>query len=498
MKIFTAWLWHESSSFSPLPTDLEDYKKSILYRPSTGEGAEKWALAKHVAPLAEYSEERGHDVVEGLAAMATPSGLTARAVYEALRDELLDNLRSAGAVDAVLLFLHGAQMAHGYDDCEGDLLTRIRHIVGERVFVGAVLDLHCNISNAMVSAANALIPCKEYPHTDWPQRSRDLVHIAEAAFEKRASPRTVFHPTPMLGVFHTAREPLRAFVDELTGLEGANGVLAANLAHGFPLSDQQDTGAGVLLVVDGAMERHRELARELGHRFFALREQIARKHPSLESALGEVEELLKQKQDGPIVLADTSDNPGGGAPGDSTFILRALLERKVRGSSVAAMWDPVAVSVATAAGVGSRLWLRVGGKLGPLSGDPLDLDVTVVALHPSLTQASFAAGQRSWLGASATVETEGIHIVLTSIRQQVVGPDLFSAMGVDPQQQRLLVVKSAQHFHANFAPIASHIVYAQAPGYANKDLAALPHKSLRRPIWPLDRAPFEAHGEVWS
>lgn len=497
MRVFTAYLWHESSSFSPLPTGIADYERSLLHRPSAGP-LEAWSQAQYIAPLASYSRERGHLVTEGLAALATPSGRTAKAVYEELRDELLQNLRAAGPVDAVLLFLHGSQMAQGYDDCEGDLLGRIRRIVGDTAFIGAVLDLHCNISDAMVAAANALVPCKEYPHTDWPERSRDLVRMMEGAGSGSLSPRTVFQPVPMLGVFHTAREPLRSFIDELTGLEGKDGVLAANLAHGFALSDQADTGAGILLVVDGDGGRHRELARALGHRFFALRSQVAHRSIPLPEALSNVEELLKQEHGAPVILADTSDNPGGGAPGDSTYVLRDLLERNIFGAALGPLWDPGAVSIAAAAGVGARLMMRIGGKCGILSGAPLDLEAEVLALHPALSQASFAAGQRTQLGASAAIAAGGVEIVLTSLRQQAIGPDLFEAMGINPRQKRLLVLKSAQHFQANFGPIASSVVYAEGPGYAGKDVFALPYARLRHPIWPLDPAPFDAYGETWA
>lgn len=498
MKVFSAVLWHESNSFSPLPTSLASYREVLLHRPATGEGAEAWDRVQKLAPIALYARERGHDVVQGLAALANPSGPTARSTYEGLRDELLADLGNAGRVDAVLLFLHGAQMAEGYDDCEGDLLGRVRDIVGPGVFVGTLLDLHCNITPAMVTAADALVPCKEYPHTDWPDRSRELVRMAESAVAGQIRPTTVFQPVPMLGHFHTTRQPLRSFVDELTALEGRNDVLAANLVHGFAFSDQPHTGAGVLLVVDGDRRPFVPLALDLGRRFFGLRQHIASSHPSLDEALDEVQRLLDQHPDGPIVLADTSDNPGGGAPGDSTFVLRKLLDRGMRRAAVATLWDPVAVKIAFDAGAGARLRMRIGGKLGELSGAPLDLDVTVKCLNEAATQASFAPGLRASFGRCAAVEAAGIEIVLATLRQQAVSPDCFSELGIDPRARRLLVVKSAQHFHAKFAPIAARILYCDAPGYVDSHLGRLPFTRLRRPIWPLDPVPLSAYGETWS
>jgi microcystin degradation protein MlrC len=498
MKVFSGMFWHETSSFSPLPTGWQDYRNTLLYRPSTGEGAEAWAQKQMMAPLAALSRQRGHNVIEGLAALTTPSGLTPKPVYEALRAELLEDLTRAGPVDAVLLFMHGSQMAEGCDDCEGDILARIRAIVGPEIFIGVLLDLHCNITPAMALAANALVPCKEYPHTDWPDRSLDLVRMAEYAITKGLRPRTLFHPVPMLGIFHTNQPALRTLVDEMTAMEGAGGILAANLAHGFPLGDQAATGAGILLVVDQPDAGHQALARTLAHRFFAIGRETSRSYPNLDAAIDEVERALTLGAEKPIVFADTADNPGGGAPGDSTFVLRALLERGLRHAAIGAVWDPGAAQIAASAGPGARLALRVGGKLGPLSGVPLDLDVEVLAIIPDHSQTSFVPGVRVAMGLTAAVRCGGIDIVITSLRQQTLGTDLFSGAGIDLAAKKLIVVKSAHHFHAKFAPIASQVIYCAGPGYASKAFFELPYTKLARPIWPLDPAPFDAHGETWG
>jgi microcystin degradation protein MlrC len=450
------------------------------------------------APLAALSRARGHEVVEGLAALTTPSGLTPRPVYEALRAELLADLTRARPVDAILLFMHGSQMAEGYDDCEGDILTRIRAITGPDVFIGVLLDLHCNITSAMVQAANALVPCKEYPHTDWPDRSLDLVRMAERSVKNRVMPRTLFHAVPMLGIFHTNQPALRALVDEMTAMEGETGILAANLAHGFPLGDQAATRAGILLVVDQPNREHDTLLTVLAHRFFAIGRETSRSYPNLETALDELERILAIGAANPVVFADTADNPGGGAPGDSTFVLRAMLDRGLNDAAIGAIWDPMAARIAASAGPGARLALRIGGKLGPLSGAPLDLDVEVLAINPDHRQSSFVKGVSVAMGLSAAVRCAGIDIVITSLRQQTLGTDLFSGIGIDPTTKKLVVVKSAHHFYAKFAPIASQVIYCAGRGYASKAFFELPYTKLGRPIWPLDQTPFENYGTVWG
>jgi len=187
----------------------------------------------------------------------------------------------------------------------------------------------------------------------------------------------------------------------------------------------------------------------------------------------------------PVVLADRADNPGSGAPGDSTFILRRMLERGITGAAIGPMWDPVAVRTAFEAGEGARLSLRVGGKIGPASGDPLDLDCTVKVLRRE-HQMSGLSGSPVAVGDTAWIECAGIDIVLTSLRRQATGTDVFSGLGCELSQRKIVVVKSAQHFHASFAKVARQILYVGAPGAATPFLHTLPYRKIRRPMWPLD------------
>ncbi|HEY1092418.1 MAG TPA: MlrC C-terminal domain-containing protein, partial [Burkholderiaceae bacterium] len=190
---------------------------------------------------------------------------------------------------------------------------------------------------------------------------------------------------------------------------------------------------------------------------------------------------------GLVVLADSADNPGGGAACDSTFILRALLERGVRDAALGMLWDPQAVAIATSAGVGARLPLRVGGKVGPMSGDPLDLDVEVLACRSDASQRGLVPGSRDPLGAAVALRVQGVDVVLNSIRQQVFSPDCFTEMGVDLSSKRLVVVKSTQHFRAGFDPLVVRTVYADTPGSLRVNLGELPYRHLRRPLWPIDQ-----------
>jgi microcystin degradation protein MlrC len=212
-----------------------------------------------------------------------------------------------------------------------------------------------------------------------------------------------------------------------------------------------------------------------------MREQLAVRYPQVDAALDEA----LAAGTGPVVLADRADNPGSGAPGDSTFILQRLIERGIRNAAVGPLWDPVAARIAFDAGEGARLALRIGGKIGPLSGQPLDLQCTVKALRPDMVMTGLA-GAPTAMGDCALVEAEGIEIVLCSIRNQAMDIDVFTQLGCDLRAKAIVVVKSAQHFHASFSKVAAKVIYVGAAGAATPHTPTLPYTKIRRPRWPLD------------
>lgn len=482
MRSFIAFLAHESNSFSPIPTDMDSFREIGLYEPEMGSPDEHLPLLKGAADLYLEARNRGHAAVVGTCALAQPSAPCRKDDYEKLRDKILGELDRAGAVDMILLMMHGAMMAQGYDDCEGDMLTRIRSIVGPRVPVGVLLDLHCNISPAMLQHANILMPCKEYPHTDFADRARDLLDLIEKSANGNITPVTSFYRVPVLGLFQTTASPMREFVRHMTDQEGRDGVLSVSLAHGFPWADNPATGAGVIVVTNAKKAEGDHLAESLGKEFFSLRELAQPSPISVTEALDKVDQLPA----GTLLIADMADNPGGGAGSDSTFVLRAMLKRGVRNAALGLMWDPVAVGLAFAAGVGARLPLRVGGKLGPFSGDPVDIDGQVLHLRRDASQPHISDGYPAYLGRTAVIEAGGIEIVLNEIRQQPFHPDAFLTAGVDPWSKRIVVVKSSYHFYAGFASKASAVLYVDSPGTLNSEPTTRPYRRISHPIWPLD------------
>ena len=487
MKIFMATLATETNTFSPIPTGDAAFRGGRDW--FRHDGSRQPPISANI-PLRAWralGEADGHTVVESLCSFAMPAGITVRAVYESLRDTVLDDLRAAMPVDAVLLFMHGAMVADGFDDCEGDLSARIREIVGPRVPIGLELDLHCHLTERMRAACTAIITYKEYPHTDIGERAPELYRICLDAAAGRTRPVMALHDCRMVGTFRPTQQPVRGFVDRMAALEGRDGILSVSFGHGFPWGDVPDCGAKMLVVADDNQAAAAALAARLARELWDMRDEAtARLHP-IDAGLDAAAE-----GGGPVVLADASDNPGGGAPSDSTFILRRVLERGMTGIALGCFWDPQAVAFCAEAGEGASFDLRVGGKCGPASGDPVDLHATVRRVLTDHGQSGLSGG-RSALGLSAWVSAAGLDLVLVTRRQQTFAPDAFTGLGITLHDKAAVVVKSSQHFQAAFAPLARHVMYLAGPGALSFDYASLPYRRRTAPYWPRVPDPFAAH-----
>jgi microcystin degradation protein MlrC len=489
-RLFTACLGTETNSFSPIPTGMSVFEGAMLVR----DGAHGDRPSLFAVPLLVWREKAralGWTVMEGLAAFATPAGNTTRATHEALRDEILADLRRAMPVDAVLLNLHGAMIADGYPDAEGDLLAQVREIVGQDVPIAAELDLHCHLTELKVASTDILVVFKEYPHVDVAERAVELFDLLEGMLAGRVRPTMASYDCGMLGIFPTTAEPMIGIVAGMKALEREPGVLSVSLAHGFPWGDTPEVGTRALVVTDGDPALAARMAEALGERVWAARDAIV---PPFFDIEGAIDRVLAHAPNGrPFVLADTADNPGIGASGDSTFLLRRLIERGAGGIALSPLWDPVATGLAFDAGVGATLDMRIGGKLGPGSGAPIDARVEVKGLTPDGWQpfggTMAPLGRLAWLRIGGPGDATAIDVVVNDYRIQSFHPDCFRVAGIDPMRPHALVVKSTQHFHGGFAPIAREVLYVSAPGSGSMDMAALDHRLVSRALWPRVASP---------
>jgi len=480
MRMFAASIGTETNTFSPIPTALESFHESFYAPP--GQHPDDAKLC--TAPLwvaRRRAKAEGWTLVEGSCSFAEPAGLVSRDAYESLRDEVLGQLRAAMPVDGVVLGLHGAMVADGYDDCEGDLIENVRAIVGAKVPIGVELDPHCHMTQRRVKNATLIICFKEFPHTDFVARGEEVVELTLRAIRGEIRPVMSLVDCRMIGSFPTTMEPMRSFVDKISALEGKDGVLSISIAHCFPYADVPELGARMLVVTDDRKAAGDTLARALADEFLGMRGKTQPDYHSPDAAID-----IALNTTGTVVIADPSDNPGGGAPGDSTTILRRMIERGVKNAALGPIWDPIAVRMCFMAGTGGKLALRFGGKTAPTSGQPIDALVTVTHLQRDATQTFVDA--KIALGDCATIDVDGIAVVLISKRTQALGSDLMTGMGVQIEDCKMVVVKSTNHFHAAFSPFASRVLYCDSNGPIPRDHRKVPYTRIQRPIWPLDES----------
>jgi microcystin degradation protein MlrC len=481
MKLFMASLATETNSFSPIPTGWSGFKEHLYTKQASRGEAGLYAAA--VTVWRHRAEALGWEVAESLSTYAQPAGPTVGHVYEAMRDDILSDLRSAMPVDVVLLSMHGAMIAQGYDDCEGDLLDRVRGIVGPDAKVGLEVDPHCHLTEAMLDNATAIICYKEYPHIDVTERAEELFTICADAAAGRVTPVMRDYDCRMMAMYHTPFEPVRSYVDRMSAMEGTGGILSVSLVHGFPWGNNPRCGTRTLVITDGDADLAAERAEALGRELWDMRGDL-RRFPGMDEGI----DRAVASNAAPVVLADFADNAGGGAPSDSTYVLQAVLERGLKDVAIGTFWDPVLVGMCIDAGIGATMAVRVGGKIGPMSGDPVDLTVTVRGIAHDAVQhlgkAEMNMGDCVWL------EADGVHLVLNTRRTQTFHPEAFENLGINLAAMQYVVVKSSQHFYDGFAPMAAEVIHLGTPGAITPDFTRLPLTKRDGNYWPRVDNPF--------
>jgi microcystin degradation protein MlrC len=473
MRVFTAGLITETNTFAPWPTGIQGFSEEGPFHgdvTSRGRDSEMGLVASSWRGMCD---RQGFDFVESLFAIAQPSGRAVQSVYENYRDEILAGVKAQGPFDIVLLFLHGAMVSQDCDDCEGDIIARVREIVGPRAVIGVELDPHCHLTPLMVEKANAIILMKEYPHTDYMERGKELFDICAGAAEGKLKPVSYVFDCRMVGFYPTTTEPMRSIVDGFSIAEKREKILSVSFAHGFPWGDTPETGSKLLVITDGDTDLAEKTATEIGRHIYAQRDALLPRFPKIEEALGAARET-----NGCAVLADTADNAGGGAPSDNVSLLRAMLECKVEDAVFGCIWDPMSVRTCAEAGVGATLPLRIGGKCGPASGDPIDIVATVKAFRADHDQQGLGAA-RAAMGDSVWIQIDGIDVVLMSLRTQTFSPDAFTGLGIDLKNRRVIAVKSSWHFQALFGPIADRIIPVATPGAIQMNFAGIEYRKKR-------------------
>jgi microcystin degradation protein MlrC len=484
-RVFIATLGTETNTFASFPTGIEDFRRGlwaehgIEHVPST-----PWAApAKH---WLKRARDAGWEVVESLHAFAEPAGRTTRSAYEFMRDRILSDLAAAGELDAVLMFLHGAMVADGTDDCEADLVTRVRALVGRKTRIGIELDLHAHIDETIVDASDIIVFYKAYPHIDYTERADDLFNLMARTLNGEINPVMALFDCRTMGLFPTTREgPMVQFSADLFAAEGKDDILSLSLNHGFPWADVPNAGAKMLAIADGDTAIAKRAAEDFGRRFYAIRTEATLPFVSFDEAIRRAQE----PGDKPILLADTSDQTGGGAPGDTTHMLRAFIEAGIRNAVYAPLWDPLAVGICFAVGVGATLRLRLGGKYEPNSGPSLDVDAEVLHLKRDAYQDQLES-ERVPIGDVAVIRVEGIEILLNTTRVGVFSPTMFTHHGITLKDKQVIGLKNLYKHRDVFRPLTRDQLFVATPGLCTPEWSSIPFTRIPRPMWPLDPDPL--------
>lgn len=486
-RIAIGGIAHETNLFSNVPTDFEQFRQRVLIDGRdllTGFAGTRTVIGGFLDGIAAI----GGTAIPLLYASATPGGVVTRAAYTALRQSLLDHLRAAGAVDAVLLGLHGAMVAEDVVDAEADLLQAVRTLVGPGIPLIATLDSHANISHAMVHAADTLITYTTYPHVDTYERGYEATGLLQRLLAGQATVTTALACPPMLAPLPpqctTEETPMRQVLRLAERERRRPGVLNISVAGGFPYSDVHDAGVRVLISTLNDAPLAQEIARRIGSAAWQRREEF---RPTL-TPINEAVRSVQAATAYPVVLSDSGDNPGAGAPCDGTALLAALRAAHVRDAVVGVICDPETVAHAVATGTGTMIAVRLGGKTDDRHGPPILADARVERITDGVftNTGPMGTGGRTRMGMTALLDLNGIKVIVTEQRVQALDLSLFRSVGIEPTTARAIVVKSSVHFRAAFEPIAAKIIDVDTPGISSPHLERFAFQRVHRPIWPLD------------
>jgi len=483
VRVLTGAISHETSTFTPVATTEDSFYERFGVRAGADMLAAFDGTNTPLGGFIEGAAAHGFELVPALYAEAHPSGPAPRSVLDNILAEFLTYADDAGGIDGVLLEMHGSMVVEGLPDADGHILAVIREHVGATVPIVVQLDIHSNISQRMVREADVLIGRETFPEVDMAVRGRECADVLVRMVRDHLRPTMALARIPMAWGLNqvTAHAPMREAIARLHALEANPDVVCGSIATCFPLADVPDMGASVYVVTDNDEAAAQRYADNLAAWIYERRESWQGSMPSTQAALRDAEAAGRY----PIVLADRNDNTGGGAPGDSTGLLRTFVEAKLEAACVLYLVDPAAVACCERAGVGAVLTVSLGGKSSPLQGRPVSLDVEVHALSDGRFsyEGPMYAGLEGAMGPSAYVQSDGIHILLVTTREQPFDTAFSRSLGLDPREMRYVGVKSAAHFRAGFESWAGQIVVVSEASVHSPEHVTF--SSLGREVFPL-------------
>ncbi|KWV51488.1 microcystin degradation protein MlrC [Bradyrhizobium macuxiense] len=482
-RIAVGGFLHETNTFAPTKATYDDFVHGGGW-PSMAHGDDVLKVMRKInvglAGFVEAAEANGWELVPTISAAASPSAHVTKDAFERIVKEMVDGIAAAGPIDAVYLDLHGAMVTEHHDDGEGEILARVRKVIGKELPLVASLDLHANVSPEMIAHADALIAYRTYPHIDMADTGRACAKHLALLLKSKQRFAKAFRQLPFLIPISwqcTNDQPTKGIYQKLAALE-SDTVPTLSFAPGFPAADFRDCGPSVF-----AYGRTQADADAAADRVVAL---VESREDDFDGRIYSPDEgvrlamELARSASKPIIIADTQDNPGAGGDSDTTGMLRALVRNRAS-AATGVIYDPQSAKQAHAAGVGATVTLDLGGK----SGIPGDTPYRERFVVEKLSDGKFVApgpyygGRDMDMGPSACLRIGDVRVVVGSYKAQLADQSMYRYVGIEPTAQKILVNKSSVHFRADFEPIAAKLLICAAPGAMPADTATLPWKHLR-------------------
>ena len=482
-RIAVGGFLHETNTFAPTKATYADFVHGGGWPAMAQDDVLEVMRDINVglAGFIEAAEARGWELIPTIACGASPSAHVTEDAYERIVKVIVDGIKAAGPLDAVYLDLHGAMVTEHLDDGEGEILRRVRQVIGTELPLVVSLDLHANVTPEMVEHADALIAYRTYPHVDMADTGRAAAEHLALLLQSGQKFAKAFRQLPFLIPISwqcTNDQPTRGIYQKLAALQDES-VPTLSFAPGFPAADFTHCGPSVFAY--GRTQEDADAAADTIVNIITGHEndfdgRIYTPDEGVQLAM----ELAKTAQK-PIIIADTQDNPGAGGDSDTTGMLRALVRNNAQRAAIGVVYDPASAAAAHAAGVGATITLALGGK----SGIPGDAPYSETFIVEQLSDGKFIApgpyygGRDMDMGPSACLRIGGVRVVVSSHKAQLADQSMYRYVGIEPTEQAILVNKSSVHFRADFEPIAEKLLICAAPGAMPADTAALPWTRLR-------------------
>ncbi len=488
-KVMTAEISHETNSFSRRKTGKEAFMARYALM---GDAAvvERGTVNTTLAGFLDVGRVHDWQVTHVISAAAGPSGKIRRKAFDWLCEPILASIAN-NQYDGLLLGLHGAMGLDFCDDGEGEILRRIRRLVGTIMPIAITLDPHANVGTQICGLADIIVSYKTYPHVDMRDIGQQAGEILQRTMTGEIKPRTVRASRPMLEEINGGRTDIGPMIERIAAArkyEEQPDVFAVSVNGGFASADVRDVGPTVLVTGQGDFAAHTAFAETIADDMWKRRFEVINDYLEVIDA-AEIAAAYEPSE-GPLIIADYADNPGAGGYGDSTDLLLALLNAGVTNGCFAPIVDGETVRILQEWVVGESIPIALGGKTDrAFGGGPLIVEVELLFLSDGhfIGDGPMIHGLHGNFGPSAVIRVGGIEILVVTIPGQILDLQQFKAFNIDPESKNVVALKSMQHFRAAFEPIAGQIIICDSGALCTPRYDRLPYKNVPRPIFPLDQ-----------